>query len=118
MANPFVHVELQTSDLEKAKSFYTALFDWKLEEVLDGKYTMISVGTGTGGGMMSHPVPGAPSAWIPYVVVEDVVAATEKAKVLGATIIVDVMEIAEAGWLSIFVDPTGAKLGLWRPKNP
>jgi uncharacterized protein len=33
MANPFVHVELATSDLEKAKAFYQGLFDWQLEEV-------------------------------------------------------------------------------------
>ena len=33
MANPFVHVELQTNDLAKAKAFYSRLFDWKLEDV-------------------------------------------------------------------------------------
>ena len=32
MANPFVHVELSTTDVSKAKSFYGALFDWKLED--------------------------------------------------------------------------------------
>ena len=30
MANPFVHVELNTSDVDKAKSFYGKLFDFKL----------------------------------------------------------------------------------------
>jgi predicted enzyme related to lactoylglutathione lyase len=30
MANPFVHVELATTDIGKAKSFYAALFDWQL----------------------------------------------------------------------------------------
>ena len=33
MANPFVHVELTTSDTGKAKSFYGELFDWKLEDM-------------------------------------------------------------------------------------
>ena len=28
MANPFVHIELQTQDLTKAKKFYSQLFDW------------------------------------------------------------------------------------------
>ena len=28
MANPFVHVELMTGDVDKAKAFYEALFDW------------------------------------------------------------------------------------------
>jgi len=119
MANPFVHVELQTTNVEKAKSFYTTLFDWKLEDVPipNGAYTMISVGEGTGGGMMQHPAPGASSAWLPYVLVDDIVAATEKAKSLGATVTTDSMEVMDAGWLSIFVDPTGATLGLWKPKR-
>ena len=30
MGNPFVHVELNTTDLGAAKTFYQALFDWKL----------------------------------------------------------------------------------------
>jgi predicted enzyme related to lactoylglutathione lyase len=42
-------------------------------------YTMINVGEGTGGGMMKHPVPGAPSAWLAYALVDDVTAATAKA---------------------------------------
>ena len=56
MANPFVHVELNTTDLDKAKSFYTGLFDWQLEEMPmpGGTYTLIKVGSGTGGGMMSR----------------------------------------------------------------
>jgi predicted enzyme related to lactoylglutathione lyase len=31
MANPFVHVELNTTDLAKAKGFYGKMFGWKLE---------------------------------------------------------------------------------------
>ena len=61
-------------------------------------------------------VPGAPSAWLAYVLVDDIEAATAKAKSLGATIMRDVMEVMEAGWLSIIIDPTGAYLGLWKPK--
>jgi hypothetical protein len=33
MANPFVHVELNTADVAKAKSFYGELFDWELEDM-------------------------------------------------------------------------------------
>jgi uncharacterized protein len=119
MANPFVHVELETTDLQKAKTFYSNLFDWKFEPfpMPEGEYTMIRVGEGTGGGMMQHPVPGAPSIWLAYVLVDDIKAATEKAKSLGATICKDVTEIANAGWLSIIQDPTGAMLGLWKPKS-
>jgi predicted enzyme related to lactoylglutathione lyase len=120
MANPFVHVELATTDLDKAKSFYRSLFDWKLDDVDVGggmTYTMIQVGEGTGGGMMKQMIPNAPSGWLAYVLVDDIHAATEKARSLGATICKDVMEVPEAGWLSILIDPTGAMLGLWQPKQ-
>jgi predicted enzyme related to lactoylglutathione lyase len=119
MANPFVHVELATTDLDKAKSFYQALFDWKLNEMDMGggmSYTMIDVGEGTGGGMMKHPMPGAPSAWVPYVLVDDVAAATRKAKTLDAKIIRDVSEVAGMGSFSIIQDPTGGVMGLWQAK--
>ena len=118
MANPFVHVELGTTDIGKAKSFYQSLFDWQLkdEEMGGGMtYTMISAGEGTGGGMMKHPVPGAPSAWLPYVLVDNITAATAKAKSLGATVMRDVTEVMGAGSFSIIIDPTGAALGLWQP---
>ena len=119
MANPFTHVELGTTDLDKAKSFYRSLFEWQLEDVDMGggaTYTMIRVGEGTGGGMMKHPVSGAPSSWLAYVLVDDIAAATAKAKSLGATVMRDVTEVMGAGSLSIIIDPTGAALGLWQPK--
>jgi predicted enzyme related to lactoylglutathione lyase len=120
MANPFVHVELNTGDVAKAKDFYGKLFDWKLEDSdMDGlTYTMVGVGEGTGGGMMKQMTPGAPPAWMPYVDVDDIQAATKKAKSLGANILRDVTPVADMGWLSILSDPTGATIGLWQTKSP
>ena len=120
MANPFVHVDLATTDLDKAKGFYRSLFDWKLNDMDMGggmSYTLIEVGEGTGGGMMQHPMPGAPSAWLAYVNVDDIAAATAKAQSLGAKIFREVTEVPNAGSFSIIVDPTGAMLGLWQPKQ-
>ena len=118
MGNAFVHAELNTTDVEKARAFYGKLFDWKLEDVPmeDMIYTMIDVGEGTGGGIMKQMMPGAPSAWMPYVGVEDIHAATKKAESLGATILKNVTEVKDMGWLSIFTDPTGALIGLWQTK--
>ncbi len=120
MANPFVHIELNTTDLEQAKKFYGQLFDWKLEDtpMPDGTtYTLIGVGQGTGGGMMKHPMPGAPSMWLPYVGVDDVRASTDKAVALGGTLILDVQEITNVGWFSVILDPTGAAVALFKPKS-
>jgi uncharacterized protein len=119
MANPFVHVELGTTDIDKAKSFYQSLFNWQLNDVVMGggmTYTLIQVGEGTGGGMMKQMMSGAPSAWLPYVQVDDIRAATDKAKSLGATVMRDVMAVMDEGFLSILRDPTGAMIGLWQQK--
>lgn len=116
MANPFVHVELSTTDMAKAKDFYGKLFNWKLEDMpIDGMtYTTIGVGEGTGGGMMKQMMPGAPSMWMAYVNVDDVEVATKKAESLGAAVIKDKTQVKDMGWFSIVTDPTGAMLGLWQ----
>lgn len=122
MSNPFVHAELATTDVEKSKDFYGKLFDWKYEEITgaDGlRYTSIGVGEnkyGVGGGMLQQQMPGAASAWMPYVLVDDIESATRKAEKLGAKILKDVAEVPDMGSLSIFQDPTGAIIGLWQTK--
>ena len=115
MANPFVHVELTTVDIAKAKEFYGKLFDWKFDSVpvgASGNYTVIKVGDGTGGGMFQ--MKDAPPMWLPYVLVDDIQAATQKAKSLGAAFIRENHEVPGMGWLSIFADPQGAMLALWQ----
>jgi uncharacterized protein len=115
MPNPFVHVELMTTDVNKAKTFYQSLFQWELEDVPGMDYTMIKVGEGTGGGMMKVPMPDIPSQWMAYVLVDDVAASTEKAKSLGAQIVKAVTEIPGVGLFSVMVDPTGAALAMFQP---
>jgi predicted enzyme related to lactoylglutathione lyase len=117
MGNPFVHIELTTNDIGKAKTFYKSLFEWNLEDVPMGggqTYTMVNVGEGTGGGMFQ--MEGAPIAWIPYVAVDDVARTTAKAKSLGATILKDKTEVPGMGWFSMFKDPTGAIIATWQQK--
>ena len=116
MANPFVHVELQTQDPGKAKGFYKSLFSWELEEAPGMDYTMVKVGEGVGGGIMKSPMPGVPSHWLSYVLVDDVAASTAKATKLGAKVVVDKTEVPGFGWFSVIQDPTGAALGLWQAK--
>jgi len=122
MANSFVHVELHTNDLTRARDFYTSLFGWDLQDVpmpaSGGTYTMINVGGGTGGGMMLNAAPGTPSHWMAYVGVEDIGVSTKRARELGATVLMDVTEVGQFGWMSVITDPTGATLAMWKPKNP
>ena len=116
MANPFCHIELGTEDPRAARDFYSKLFDWKFQDtpMPHGDYTMINVGEGPGGGLMKKAMAAAPTAWLPYVTVENVDATIERARSLGATIVVDKQTIPEHGSLAVLIDPTGAALGIWQ----
>jgi predicted enzyme related to lactoylglutathione lyase len=121
MSNPFAHIELTTGDLAAAKKFYKKLFDWKLSDVPMGDgpvYTMIAPGKGPGGGMQAKPMPDAPTTWLPYVEVVDVKKALAKAEKGGATVVMPAMDIGKNGIIGIFVDPTGAMLGVWSKAKP
>ena len=121
MAHPFCHLELDTTDPAKAKAFYSALFDWKITDSDMGGGMVYSTfkpsDDSPGGGMMQHPMPGAPSSWLAYVLVDDINAANKKAVGLGAQLIVNTQEVPNLGWFSVITDPTGAHLGLWQT-NP
>lgn len=118
MPNPFAHVELSTDDVKKAKKFYSTVFAWKLSDMPAMSYTMIDVSGGTGGGMQKKPMPEQPTAWLPYVQVDDVKATMAKAVKAGATAVLEYHEIGDMGAIGIFSDPQGATLGLWAPKTP
>lgn len=116
MANPFVHIELSTSDIGKAKAFYKKIFKWKQKDMPMGPgmtYTMLDVGKGTGGGITKSQTPGMPSAWLAYVEVDSVKSTVAKAKKAGANILVAFQPIPGMGAFGVFVDPTGAPLGVF-----
>lgn len=118
MGNAFVHVELNTDDVGQAKDFYKKLFKWKLQDMNMGPgmtYTMIQPGEGTGGGMQRTPMPNVPPQWLPYVQVDDVASSIDKARKLGAQILVDKIDVPETGSIGIFLDPACAALGVWQP---
>jgi predicted enzyme related to lactoylglutathione lyase len=114
MGNPFAHIELNTDDVAKAKKFYTQLFDWKLEDMTgDGMpYTMINAGKDPGGGMMKK-MDSAPTTWLPYVHVASVKTTLDKASKAGAQVVLPYHEIGDMGAIGVFVDPSGAALGVW-----
>jgi predicted enzyme related to lactoylglutathione lyase len=116
MANPFVHVELHTRDAESAREFYSRLFGWKLvDQPMPGgepPYTMVQVGEGTGGGICQDT--SAAPAWLAYVGVEDIAVATARARELGAQILVDCLAVGDFGFMTVFLDPLGAKLAMWQ----
>jgi len=117
MTNPFVHLDLITGDVDKAKSFYGALFDWNLRHVPGMNYMIVKVGKGTCGGMMACLGPEVSPQWLPHVHVEDIADTLARARALGATVMKEVTEVPGMGWCGILVDPGGAALALWQPKT-
>ena len=118
MSNPFVHLELNTPDTAKTKDFYGKLFGWTFTDNDMGGgmvYSTFKPSEGPGGGIYTHP--GAPNQWLAYVGVEDIHAATDKAKSLGAKIEREAMEVPGMGWFTILTDPTGATVALWQQKK-
>ena len=118
MSNPFVHLELCTPDTAKAKAFYSGLFGWEFTDNNMGGgmiYSTFKPSSGPGGGLFS--MPGVPTAWLAYVGVDDIKAATDKAKSLGATIHKGPDEIPNIGWFTVLSDPTGATIALFQPKT-
>ena len=117
MANPFVHLELATPDLAKAKAFYSGLFGWSFTDNDMGPmgvYSTFAPDSGPMGGVYS--MPGMPPGWMAYVGVDDIDEATAKAKELGATIVRDVTEIPGIGWMTVMMDPTGAAISMFEAK--
>jgi len=121
MANAFVHTELSTDDIGAARTFYGALFGWKLTDLGPemGNYVMIDVGSKTsGGGIQGKEMPGQPTAWLSYVDVKSVKDTIAKAEQHGAKIVLPYQEIGTMGAIGIFIDPQGAPLGVWQRFPP
>jgi predicted enzyme related to lactoylglutathione lyase len=114
--HPVVHLELHTGNLPRACGFYTRLFGWRLEriEMGSGSYLALDWGEGMEGGVVEHDTERA--MWLPYVEVCDVTGATDRARDLGASVILEPRE-GPAGWRSMVAAPAGAEVALWQPKR-
>jgi predicted enzyme related to lactoylglutathione lyase len=113
MPSSFCYSELHTRDLARAKAFYSELFGWKFQDLPNMPYSMLDTGNGEPNGAMTDK--DAPPFWLPYVNVDDVIQATERAVKLGAKVLTTKTEVKDAGWFAVLDDPTGARLALWEP---
>ena len=116
LIDPVVHLELRTGDLSRACAFYRRLFGWQAERVVVGPsmYVAMSLGSGIEGGVAEHESDGA--SWLPYVEVADIVEATERARLLGAVVLLAPRE-GPVGWRSVIAAPAGAEVALWQAKG-
>ena len=114
MGNPIVHWELMVSDMQKAKAFYGAIFDWTIDETSMPGYGMINTGSEPPGGMMATPPTAPVSSLNTYFGVDDVEATLTKALAAGATLIAPKTPIPGVGYWAMFADPDGIPIGLFQ----
>jgi predicted enzyme related to lactoylglutathione lyase len=53
--------------------------------------------------------------WLPYVQVSGIESATERARELGASVLLEPRE-GPAGWRTVVSTPDGGEIAFWQPK--
>lgn len=117
----FCYVELVTSDPDAAGEFYGSLFGWNRSDQDMGEhgiYTQFMLREKIVGAMyklMDEQVSqNVPPHWGLYITVADVDASTKKVAELGGKVLMDPMDVMDAGRMSVLTDPQGAMFCLWQ----
>jgi predicted enzyme related to lactoylglutathione lyase len=112
-----VHLELHTGgDLRVASAFYERLLGWRPERVKTrcGSYLALGLGGAVDGGIVEcgteRPL------WLPYVEVDRIDDATDRARRLGASVLLEPRE-GPSGWRSVVAARDGGEIALWQQKE-
>jgi uncharacterized protein len=118
MGQPVVHFEVMGRDVAKLRTFYAALFDWKINAdnpveygIVDRESNVNAEGVGIGGGIGQMPE-GHPGYSTFYVEVPDVEAALAKAEGLGGTRLMGPEKVMDQIEIGMFNDPEGNLVGV------
>jgi uncharacterized protein len=79
-----------------------------------GSYLAFDTGGHLGGGVVEC-FTGRP-LWLPYVEVDRIVRSTERARELGAVVLLEPRE-GPSGWRSVVSSPQAGEIALWEPKR-
>jgi predicted enzyme related to lactoylglutathione lyase len=108
-------IDTSQRDLDAAKAFYGALFDWQFEDRMAGRYAIAKLdGLDVAG--IAHQPNHAP-AWNTYIQVDSADWATADAIQLGGKALLPPFDIADSGRMAVIEDPTGAVFSMWEPKD-
>lgn len=107
------HVDIPVSDMERAKSFYGALFGWRFNELpgFEG-YPMWQAPNQISGGGLAPRGEGftQPRSYVEVDSIDDVLA---KARANGGTVVMEKQAIDATSWWAILTDPDGNTVGLF-----
>jgi len=120
----FCWLELATTDQNGAKSFYSSLFGWTVNDMPMGPndfYTMFRLeGRDTGAAYTLRPpdkAQGVPPHWSIYIGVANVDEAAARVAGLGGKLVAPPFDVYDAGRMAKVQDPTGAHFNLWQKRN-
>lgn len=118
----FCWIDLATSDREAAKSFYGDLLGWQFMDVptdIGTTYSLALLEMKQVAAITDLPPDrqDAPPHWSSYVSVDSVDEALNKARDLGATVLLEPTDVMTAGRMAIVQDPGGAAVSLWEAKD-
>ena len=107
-------------DPQKAVNFYTQLFGWEAEETMGSdspdKYYMCTLRGRAVAAVGSQRGGGAP-AWITHIWVESADEIALKVTEAGGSVVVEALDLLDAGRMAVVADPGGAVFGLWQPEE-
>jgi predicted enzyme related to lactoylglutathione lyase len=114
-------VDLMTTDVAAAASFYDRVFGWRAEELQPG-YTAFRRRDGAlvaGAFALGEEqlAAGARPSWVTYIAVADVEATAAKVEGLGGVVLNAPREIPGAGRTATIMDAQGASLALWQAEG-
>jgi predicted enzyme related to lactoylglutathione lyase len=112
---PVVHLELHTGDRACAQDLYADLCGWHADEVRSGGASYLALELGEiGGGIVECATPRP--VWVPYVAVSQIDAITDRARSLGASVLLEPRE-GPNGWRSVVRTVQGGEVAFWQPKQ-
>jgi len=120
MGSPVVHWELMSKDPAKVSDFYAKIFGWKIQDMPEMNYRFVETGGagGINGGIFKPEQKGPwPGNMVLYIDVDDLDAYRKKVVAAGGKIHIEEQEVPGMGTLSLFTDPEGRMMGLWKAKN-
>lgn len=106
--------DLVTEDAATANSFYSELFDWKIEQSPSGSFVAILDGRPIAGiSQVEGSLPeNDESTWIAAIIVADLPATVHKAEKLGAKVLEPITRVESYGSYAVIEDPQGAPVML------
>jgi hypothetical protein len=109
--------ELSTSNMDLAGKFYATVFGWTLdaETFGSGSYSLLKMGEGTVGGIITSPQKEIRSHWLTYWVTENLDKSIETAQALAARVIKPLTIVPEMCRFAVLSDPQGAQFAILQP---